>query len=335
MAIFVSKVPDKLQNFSFPLSSRMSTTIEDVCVRVIRSTILGRKPILLYMTSKAVRYSEPFPLEKDEEMSTVAMVKDDRLKHLLRWVGMQVTDEGRLHPTPSIFEKLWIPSNNLQDVEARRRRQGLGPIILCVVLSRAQSIQAFAASGCFETERNALLAFKADLIDPHNRLASWKSQNCCAWKEVVCSNTTGHILKLNLRNSYDNNDFLYYGKRPSALGDNNLRGNLSGWLGNMTSLTEIDLTGNSLNGTIPLGVWRLTNLTGLFLDRHIPDQIGKMHALESLDVAMNKLSGTIPQSLATLSFRNTYFSAIDRTYDRLYVAVALTLIRLRRRCGEM
>nr|CAD1836413.1 unnamed protein product [Ananas comosus var. bracteatus] len=126
MAIFVSKVPDELQNFSFPLPSRMSTTIEDVCVRVIRSTIPGRKPILLYKTSKAVRYSEPFPLEEDEEMSTVAMVKDDRLKHLLRQVGMQVTNEGRLPPTPSIFEKLWVPSNNMQDVEARRRRQGLG-----------------------------------------------------------------------------------------------------------------------------------------------------------------------------------------------------------------
>nr|CAD1823285.1 unnamed protein product [Ananas comosus var. bracteatus] len=103
----------------------MSTTIEDVCVRVIRLTIPGCKPILLYKTSKDVRYSEPFPLEEDEEMSTVAMVKDDRLKHLLRRVGMQVTDERRLPPTPSIFEKLWVPSNNMQDVEARRRRQGL------------------------------------------------------------------------------------------------------------------------------------------------------------------------------------------------------------------
>nr|CAD1820638.1 unnamed protein product [Ananas comosus var. bracteatus] len=39
--------------------------------------------------------------------------------------------------------------------------------------------------------------------------------------------------------------------------------------------------------------------------------------------------------LLSRSLRNAYFSAIDRTYDRLYVAVALTLIRLRRRCGEM
>ncbi|XP_020114704.1 leucine-rich repeat receptor-like protein kinase PXL1 [Ananas comosus] len=38
--------------------------------------------------------------------------------------------------------------------------------------------------------------------------------------------------------------------------------------------------------------------------------------------------------LLSRSFRNTYFSAIDRKYDRLYVAVALTLIRLRRRCGQ-
>ncbi|OAY64213.1 LRR receptor-like serine/threonine-protein kinase ERECTA, partial [Ananas comosus] len=34
----------------------------------------------------------------------------------------------------------------------------------------------------------------------------------------------------------------------------------------MTSLTNIDLSGNSLNGTIPIGVWRLPNLTALYLE---------------------------------------------------------------------
>ncbi|OAY72978.1 LRR receptor-like serine/threonine-protein kinase GSO2, partial [Ananas comosus] len=105
-----------------------------------------------------------------------------------------------------------------------------------------EGIQAFVASGCFETERNALLAFKADLIDPRNRLASWKSQNCCTWKGVVCSNTSGHILKLNLRNSYDNFDYLYYGKRPSALG-----GKISpSWL-LLNHLEHLDLSLNNFS----------------------------------------------------------------------------------------
>ncbi|XP_020081928.1 LRR receptor-like serine/threonine-protein kinase ERL2 [Ananas comosus] len=48
--------------------------------------------------------------------------------------------------------------------------------------------------------------------------------------------------------------------------DNKLRGNLSGWLERMTGLTNIDLSGNSLNRTIPIGVWRLPNLTTLYLE---------------------------------------------------------------------
>ncbi|OAY65266.1 Receptor-like protein 12 [Ananas comosus] len=240
-------------------------------------------------------------------------------------------------------------------------------------------IQAFAASGCFETERNALLAFKADLIDPRNRLASWKSQNCCAWKGVVCSNTTGHILKLNLRNSYDNIDYFPYGEGSSALGGKispsllllnhlehldlslnnfseiripeyfgslkNLRfgGNLQFALCESTSLLVLDISNNKLSGEIPSCLGMLqdqllvldmmnNNLTG-----KVPTSLGKLGALAILDLSNNSLSGEIPSSLqyCTQSFRNTYFSAIDRMYDRLYVAVALTLIRLRRRCGQI
>ncbi|XP_020082693.1 probable leucine-rich repeat receptor-like protein kinase At5g63930 [Ananas comosus] len=49
------------------------------------------------------------------------------------------------------------------------------------------------------------------------------------------------------------------------LGYNNLKGNLSGWLENMTGLSSLDLSYNSLNGTIPLGVWEMPNITYLDL----------------------------------------------------------------------
>ncbi|OAY79421.1 putative LRR receptor-like serine/threonine-protein kinase, partial [Ananas comosus] len=77
---------------------------------------------------------------------------------------------------------------------------------------------------------------------------------------------------------------------------NNLRGNLSGWLENMTSLTEIDLNGNSLNGTIPLGVWRLTNLTRLYLQSNFFEgtitevQLSQLQRLKWLDLADNSFN---------------------------------------------
>ncbi|XP_020081027.1 LRR receptor-like serine/threonine-protein kinase FLS2 [Ananas comosus] len=148
------------------------------------------------------------------------------------------------------------------------------------------AIQAFAASGCFEIERNALLAFKADLIDPRNRLASWKSQNCCTWKGVVCSNTTGHILKLNLRNSYDNIDYLYYGKRPSALG-----GKISPSLLLLNHLEHLDLSLNNFNGIrIPTYFGSLKNLRYLNLSQAcfsgmVPPQLGNLSNLHYLDIS--------------------------------------------------
>ncbi|GMY36252.1 receptor like protein 30 [Fagus crenata] len=59
---------------------------------------------------------------------------------------------------------------------------------------------------CVERERQALLEFKKGLIDDDNRLSSWGSEyakkNCCNWEGVQCSNQTGHVLVLDLNNSW-------------------------------------------------------------------------------------------------------------------------------------
>uniref|UniRef100_A0A2N9EUU9 Leucine-rich repeat-containing N-terminal plant-type domain-containing protein n=1 Tax=Fagus sylvatica TaxID=28930 RepID=A0A2N9EUU9_FAGSY len=53
---------------------------------------------------------------------------------------------------------------------------------------------------CIQSERQALLKIKQDLIDPSNRLASWAVDgNCCQWVGVVCNNVTGHVQELHLQ----------------------------------------------------------------------------------------------------------------------------------------
>ena len=72
---------------------------------------------------------------------------------------------------------------------------------------------------CIERERHALLRFKQGLIDEYGYLSSWgdddDKKECCKWIGVSCSNRTGHVLKLNLQ--FTNEEDMW---KP-------LRGNLS------------------------------------------------------------------------------------------------------------
>ncbi|KAE8688826.1 hypothetical protein F3Y22_tig00110954pilonHSYRG00078 [Hibiscus syriacus] len=68
-------------------------------------------------------------------------------------------------------------------------------ISICNVISEA---------ACLESERQALLRFKQDLIDSADRLASWSSSggNCCDWNGLVCDNVTGRVVQLHLGNRH-------------------------------------------------------------------------------------------------------------------------------------
>ena len=54
---------------------------------------------------------------------------------------------------------------------------------------------------CIQSEREALLRFKAGVIDIPGKLSSWVGEDCCqSWKGVECNNESGHVTKLNLSN---------------------------------------------------------------------------------------------------------------------------------------
>ncbi|XP_030528556.1 receptor protein-tyrosine kinase CEPR1 [Rhodamnia argentea] len=76
-------------------------------------------------------------------------------------------------------------------------------------------------------------------------------------------------------------------------------------IGNMTSLFDLELGGNYLQGEIPTELSLLKNLTHLELYYNqfaggIPEELGNLTELIDLDMSVNLLSGKIPESICRL-----------------------------------
>ncbi|XP_058208249.1 receptor-like protein EIX1 [Rhododendron vialii] len=135
---------------------------------------------------------------------------------------------------------------------------------------------------CFENEREALLKFKQDLIDPMKRLSSWDiGEDCCKWTGVVCDNFTGHVREILLGNPYEysfENDPDYAAYQMYRLG-----GKLNPSLLDLKHLQYLDLSLNYFHGA------------------HIPSFIGSIATLRYLNLSWAGFSGTIPPQLGNVT----------------------------------
>jgi len=107
-----------------------------------------------------------------------------------------------------------------------------------------------------------------------------------------------------IRPDWDNweNMYFLYGEIPSEIG-------------NLTSLTQLDLSYNQLTD-IPSEIENLTNLTGLYLYGNqltdIPSEIGNLTSLTQLDLSYNQLTD-IPSEIGNL----TSLTQLDLSYNQL------------------
>ncbi len=90
------------------------------------------------------------------------------------------------------------------------------------------------------------------------------------------------------------------------LTDNSLQGTIPVELGQLTNLTELDLSENQLTGAIPVELGQLTNLTWLDLRDNqltgaIPVELGQLAKLRGLHLDVNTLTGPIPTGLGQLT----------------------------------
>ncbi|GAU35561.1 hypothetical protein TSUD_384090 [Trifolium subterraneum] len=143
---------------------------------------------------------------------------------------------------------------------------------------------------CIKEEREALLKFKKDLIDPSNCLSSWVGKDCCHWIGIHCDIRTGNILNLDLPE---------YDICADVSSSSPLGGQINPSLADLKHLSHLDLSFNDFHGV------------------SIPEFIGSLNMLNYLDLSYANFSGIVPAHLGNLS--NLHYLDISSSYPLLRV----------------
>ncbi|KAK1618127.1 hypothetical protein QYE76_023644 [Lolium multiflorum] len=134
---------------------------------------------------------------------------------------------------------------------------------------------------------HALLDFKKGITNDPPALSNWNTTiHFCLWNGVHCTTTRPfRISSLNLTGQ-------------------NLQGHITSSLGNLSFLNQLDLSYNSLFGTIPI-LNHLQQVQNFYVNNNNltginPDALSNCSSLVSLDFSSNLLVGIIPPKLGFL-----------------------------------
>ncbi|XP_037438756.1 receptor-like protein EIX2 [Triticum dicoccoides] len=163
-------------------------------------------------------------------------------------------------------------------------------LLLLVVPPSTATATTHGRAACLPRERDALLAFKRAITsDPAGQLASWRPgagghEDCCRWRDVRCSNRTGHVLQLRLRHTHSGDCVGISCAMPA------MAGQISPSLLSLQHLAHLDLSVQLLQGRtgrVPEFLGSLSNLRCLDLSC-LPPQLGNLSKLRHLDLSQNE-----------------------------------------------
>ncbi|KAL2240344.1 LRR receptor-like serine/threonine-protein kinase RPK2 [Sesamum indicum] len=183
-------------------------------------------------------------------------------------------------------------------------------IVLCVLFSAHDN--AVRAS---DSDKSALLEFKASLSDPYGVLSSWNSNSPdhCSWAGVSCDSDS-RVVALSIAGGGNSLSCariaqfpLYgFGIRRSCFGSSSkvkVLGQLSVAVAKLSELRNLSLPFNELRGQIPAEIWgmeklEVLDLEGNLISGSLPAYFSGLKNLKVLNLGFNEIFGGIPSSLS-------------------------------------
>ncbi|KAG9454992.1 hypothetical protein H6P81_007896 [Aristolochia fimbriata] len=164
--------------------------------------------------------------------------------------------------------------------------------IFCLLLVLSW-ISSYCVYACTQADRSALVSFWIELASPGTLIwpgISDPSSDCCQWPGVSC-NVDGQVTRL-------------------WLPEKSLKGPISPSIGNISHLSQLNLSHNSLSGTLA------------------PELFSRMNYLELLDLSFNKLSGELPPIPFALQILNASCNTFTGKFPLMGAASNLTQVNI-------
>ncbi|KAL9277413.1 hypothetical protein ACSQ67_025037 [Phaseolus vulgaris] len=226
--------------------------------------------------------------------------------------------------------------------------------MVCVVL---KVVNGEHQTTCIPKEREALLQFKAAIVDDYGMLSSWTTPDCCQWEGIRCSNLTAHVLGLHLpaqfheesvHGEFDDQDEEIIDRYMSGeihkslmelrqleyldLSSNYFQdSHIPEFLGSLTNLKYLDLSSCGFGGEIPTQLGSLSHLRYLNLGKNsfagnVPSQLGNLSQLQYLDLGYNSFEGNAPSQFGNLSKLQEFYLGGDiceglRSYEKEMIGI--------------
>ncbi|KAJ8759848.1 hypothetical protein K2173_009949 [Erythroxylum novogranatense] len=189
------------------------------------------------------------------------------------------------------------------------------PIVPGTKMTIDEALYNFILAG---DEAKALLNWKTSLGNKSQfLLSSWTGNSSpCNWTGIACDDNGStqyfNLSHLGLTGTLEDLSFSSFPNLLTIdLSNNSLHGSIPPSIGNLSQLNLLDLSYNLLSGNLPSEIRNLAKVVDLWINDNqlsgsIPDELGMLISLHTLDFSGNNFTGPIPSvaNLSSLSYIN-------------------------------